>query len=82
MHQPHHKIQVRVIIYLILYFYVLDIDECTENLHNCHPNATCVNDIHPFTCHCKQGFSGDGVQCQGITSFAFLYAFIIEEPGL
>lgn len=41
----------------------LDVDECTAGMHNCHVNATCTNTPGGFTCACKPGYSGNGVQC-------------------
>ena len=42
-----------------------DIDECATAKHNCDSNAECTNSDGSFTCACKTGFTGDGVQCQG-----------------
>ncbi|XP_048587810.1 neurogenic locus notch homolog protein 1 [Nematostella vectensis] len=39
-----------------------DIDECTAGTHKCHVSATCKNTIASFSCACKVGFAGDGVQ--------------------
>ncbi|CAH3181300.1 unnamed protein product, partial [Porites lobata] len=36
-------------------------DECTTGLHNCHNDAYCTNTKHSFTCTCKAGYTGDGV---------------------
>ncbi|KAI8492288.1 hypothetical protein Bbelb_301850 [Branchiostoma belcheri] len=46
----------------------VDIDECAQGSHNCHENATCVNQDpinNPagFSCTCKPGFEGDGITC-------------------
>jgi len=31
-----------------------DIDECALDLHNCHPNATCINKRGSFECQCNK----------------------------
>ncbi|CAH3181306.1 unnamed protein product [Porites lobata] len=36
-------------------------DECKTGLHNCHSDAYCTNTKHSFTCTCKAGYTGDGV---------------------
>ena len=30
--------------------FLIDVDECTHNLHNCAPNMTCVNEYGSFFC--------------------------------
>ena len=45
-----------------------DTDECTTNKHNCADEADCTNIAASFTCSCKLGYSGDGVQCSGMLS--------------
>ena len=42
-----------------------DLDECTEDIHNCHGNATCMDIPGSFLCTCNSGFTGDGVTCEG-----------------
>ncbi|XP_028410565.1 uncharacterized protein LOC114533262 [Dendronephthya gigantea] len=45
--------------------YCEEIDECSEKTHNCHDNATCVNEpAGSFTCNCKPGFAGNGTYCE------------------
>uniref|UniRef100_A0A0G4HWB0 EGF-like domain-containing protein n=1 Tax=Chromera velia CCMP2878 TaxID=1169474 RepID=A0A0G4HWB0_9ALVE len=39
----------------------IDADECTLDLHNCHPEAVCTNTDGSFTCAVAPGFTGDGV---------------------
>ncbi|CAH3177508.1 unnamed protein product [Porites lobata] len=42
------------------------LDECKTGLHNCHNDAYCTNTKHSFTCTCKAGYTGDGVNCADI----------------
>lgn len=46
-------------------------DFCSRG-HDCHPElAVCVNGLQNYTCHCKEGFKGDGRKyCEGMI---FLY---------
>ena len=53
-----------------------DIDECIEETDNCDDNAVCTNTDGSFTCLCKPGFSGDGVQCEGSI---FLYQISTQK---
>ena len=43
----------------------LEIDECDLNIHNCHIHATCVDMPTSFACNCNQGYTGNGIDCQG-----------------
>ena len=31
----------------------------------CNMNATCNNTEGSYICSCKEGFTGDGIKCQG-----------------
>lgn len=42
-----------------------DVDECAEDAHNCHFNASCINDEGSYLCECGVGYSGDGLNCDG-----------------
>ena len=44
----------------------IDKDECDVGPTNCHINAHCVNFPGTYSCTCKEGFFGDGVEdCRG-----------------
>ena len=36
------------------------------NTHNCADEADCTNREGAFTCQCRTGYSGNGIQCSGI----------------
>ena len=36
---------------------LLDINECTTNVHNCDPNAFCNNTDESYTCTCAPGYT-------------------------
>ena len=48
-----------------LFFFPLDIDECSTNSHGCDVNAVCSNNVGSYVCACKAGFTGDGYTCTG-----------------
>jgi hypothetical protein len=57
-----------------MYFLYSDINECTDGTDNCGNNAQCVNEPQTFSCFCNQGFSGNGIDCQGINKASFVLA--------
>ena len=55
---------------------MLEMDHCLSN--PCDANAICTNtDDHSFTCKCKAGFSGNGIQCKGILRKSLSQCFIL-----
>ncbi|RMX56070.1 hypothetical protein pdam_00025889, partial [Pocillopora damicornis] len=42
------------------------IDECALNSHKCSENANCTNTKGSYICSCNPGFSGNGLECEGI----------------
>ena len=48
-----------------LYLFLSDVDECNDGGHDCHSKATCKNTAGYFTCNCKDGYRGDGRNCEG-----------------
>jgi len=66
--------------HVILYelFVFLDINECAVGKSSCSANAICLNSPGSFTCSCKQGFIGNGSQCDGNVSKYRAKCFYIE----
>ena len=58
---------ITAVVLLLIVIYttpsITDINECAEDLDNCHQNAICANRAGRFTCTCRPGFTGDGVMC-------------------
>ncbi|CAH1252407.1 MFRP [Branchiostoma lanceolatum] len=53
-------------------------NECQTGTHNCDPNAICSDKYVGFKCSCRQGFTGDGLQC---TSLFTADTELVEEQG-
>lgn len=51
-----------------------DIDECSADPSPCDADADCTNSEGSYSCACKQGFTGDGISCQG-TGESCYYSF-------
>ena len=43
-----------------------DIDECTQEIHDCHADATCENTVGSWNCTCNEGYNGTGQVCTDI----------------
>lgn len=54
----------------------VDVNECSEDRHDCHHNATCTDTEGSFNCTCNTGYSGDGNSCQGQFTYS-LYSIQI-----
>ncbi|XP_048587807.1 epidermal growth factor-like protein 6 [Nematostella vectensis] len=52
-----------------------DIDECSLDVNNCHANATCANTAGSFTCTCRSRYTGNGVNCTGLTAYSHVGCF-------
>ena len=54
--------------------FITDIDECApSSSNNCHNDAQCNNNKGSYTCACKNGYNGDGRNCNGtFLSITFL----------
>ena len=61
----------------LTYCFFTDINECDKGSlddwsHDCHSDATCNNTGGSFSCHCLNGYSGDGRVCSGyITNYMY-----------
>nr|XP_034975358.1 signal peptide, CUB and EGF-like domain-containing protein 2 isoform X4 [Zootoca vivipara] len=42
------------------------VDECTQGIDDCHPDAICQNTPKLYKCTCKPGYSGEGKTCEDI----------------
>merc|ERR1719361_2484313 len=67
-------------------------DECTDDLHDCHADADCTNNPGEFDCACKPGYEddggGDGRSCLNIDECAsddlndcHIEATCTDKPG-
>ena len=63
-----HSVNYDCIIIRYSPFHHEDIDECTRSTHNCHPKARCQNTVGGFRCICRNGYTGNGIQCSGRSS--------------
>ncbi len=50
---------------IVVFYFVIDIDECTASVPVCDVNANCQNTPGSHVCSCKAGFTGDGKTCAG-----------------
>lgn len=55
-----------------------DIDECSDDIHNCHTDGICTNTNGSFYCTCQVGYTGDGVNCTGNKNLSKLQIFITK----
>lgn len=59
--------------YLTGFIYHSDIDECVE-ADACHADAVCTNANGSYTCQCREGYTGNGMLCEG-RNLDFLMSF-------
>ena len=52
-------------------------DECAQGLDNCDVNAKCIDLPQGFQCVCNSGFTGDGVNCTGVSLGASLTSNVV-----
>ena len=59
-----------MMVYLLTLF--SDIEECLAGNHTCSSDAKCINNNGSYNCSCKAGFVGDGRNCSGQISLAYI----------
>ena len=59
-----------------LVFCSSDVNECRDQLHSCSNFAQCINTHGSFSCHCLEGYDGDGVVCSGLTYILCSLTFV------
>ena len=48
------------------YHFLSVVSPCLTGASDCHENAECRDIAHgSYSCHCRQGYEGDGVNCTG-----------------
>ena len=51
-----------------MFYSISDINECEELLNGgCDKHADCTNTDGSRTCKCRSGFSGNGINCIGMS---------------
>ena len=60
------ELGLSLLLFLLRICFLLDINECTKNQHDCHLDATCSNTEGSWECFCNQGYEKNGTQCEGI----------------
>eukprot|EP01083_Nonionella_stella_P084379 233577_1 len=49
-----------------------EVDECSQNTHECDDNATCEDTEDSYTCECNDGYEGSGKVCC-VTDSGYVY---------
>ena len=44
---------------------LIDVDECSDEIHICDVNAKCTDTNGSYNCSCTDGYIGDGQSCHG-----------------
>ena len=60
-------------LFIYLLFFYPDVDECQAFPNSCHLNAECINTQGSYSCRCRPGYQGDGLNCT--CEFSFLFSF-------
>ena len=59
-----HFYKCKVLLFHFRFFFS-DIDECSNNLHDCGEHSKCANEPGSYKCTCADGYTGDGKTCAG-----------------
>lgn len=41
---------------MLQWLLILDIDECSEGIHDCQEDTICVNEFDGYSCQCQNGY--------------------------
>ena len=58
---------------LLFSFFIVDLDECKDKIHQCDVNANCTNIPGSYNCTCRPGYTGNGSICNGIICYPSLH---------
>ena len=71
-------------IFIYLFIYSTDIDECENSTNLCGLHATCENTVGSYNCTCDNGFLVTSFGCAGkygrrmrVEPISFIYCFIV-----
>lgn len=52
--------------------FLVDTDECEEDIDSCDLNSMCTNTIGSYQCTCNIGFFGNGFHCSEYSTLAII----------
>ena len=58
-----------------------DFDECSLEPSPCDENADCTNTDGSYSCTCKQGFTGNGSICEGVSMWKTIHYIFIKHSS-
>lgn len=64
---------------IITRIFLSDINECTENTHDCDKNSRCFNNQGSFICICNRGYQGSGRKGQCFRKFTLQFSIHVRE---
>ena len=66
-----HRTKKLIFFFLFSIKHCLDTNECLSN--PCSVDADCQNTFGSFTCTCKNGFNGTGIDCEGSLNYFMVF---------